>query len=215
MAQYNGFLCRRKCRGCSSREARLCLSSRRPVTVIPPLFRSISPMYPSIVTRNVSYSSSGWYSSTFSRVIDRIRWVLTNRGRYQETWLLCGVSYRCTPGIGAVRAARGSRGQPRFFFFFFFFLGYVANQEKGGLRGEENEHNTFGYVRERNAKNLWHDWSNFLCTHMILSNKVGVRPPCASVFSSISWSFSAAFSTGRLWWFPVVYSHVAARFCRV
>lgn len=106
-------------------------------------------------------------------------------------------------------------GTAAVFFSFFFFFGYVANQEKGGLRGEENEHNTFGYVRERNAKNLWHDWSNFLCTHMILSNKVGVRPPCASVFSSISWSFSAAFSTGRLWWFPVVYSHVAARFCRV
>ena len=182
MAQYKGFLCRRKCRGCSSREARLCLSSRRPVTVIPPLFRSISPMYPSILTRNVSYSSSGWYSSTFSRVIDRIRWVLTNRGRYQETWLLCGVSYRCTPGIGAVRAARGSRGQPRFFFFFFlffFFLAMLQTRKKGVLRGEANEHNTFGYVRERNAKNLWHDWSNFLCTRMIFV-KQSWRSPAVS-----------------------------------
>lgn len=154
MAQYKGFLCRRKCRGCSSREARLCLSSRRPVTVIPPLFRSISPMYPSIVTRNVSYSSSGWYSSTFSRVIDRIRWVLTNRGRYQETWLLCGVSYRCTPGIGAVRAARGSRGQPRFFFLFFFFWLCCKPGKRGSERGGKRTQHVWLCKREKCKKSL-------------------------------------------------------------
>ena len=73
------------------------------------------------------------------------------------------------------------------------------------------------------GKSLARPGQTFSVQHMILSDKVGVRPPCASVgfflffvlfFSSISWSFSAAFSAGRLWWFPVVCSHVAARFCR-
>lgn len=75
MAQYKGFPRRRKCRVCSSRKGRLCLSSHRLRSVIPPMFHACRQILLGIALNRVRYNIHKHWSR-FGSAIDRVLWVL-------------------------------------------------------------------------------------------------------------------------------------------
>lgn len=77
VAQYKAFLCGRKCRGCSSREARLCLSSHRLAAVIPPMFSHHLALFSTKCTLIAVYTSSSVHYLRLTRLTTKYGWFLT------------------------------------------------------------------------------------------------------------------------------------------
>jgi len=101
VAQYKGFLCRRKCRGCSSREARL-VSFKSPTPRARLSLRILRTRTKKIIANAIFHYVHEGYLRLAIKVWDFVffflRWGWTTttvacRGeRNRETWLLCGVS---------------------------------------------------------------------------------------------------------------------------
>lgn len=77
VAQYKAFLCGRKCRGCISREARLCLSSHRLASVIPPMFSHHLALFCTKCNLCVLYATLNTHYLRVTRLKTKHGWFLT------------------------------------------------------------------------------------------------------------------------------------------